>query len=192
MTRTTLRDAIADPDELDRFRDLYAGLSAELDPTLVALAAIKLAHDASGSSLDEVEIPDLAARVERPRPSGPTAGKFGAGAGAGAAGKYGAGKTGPGGKPVKGQWSERARTAAADRTGRIYVGVGRSSGALPGDLVGAIANETALSGGDIGAIRVSDHYSVVEIPESSIDDVIAAMKKTTIRGKQAKVRRFTD
>ena len=62
----------------------------------------------------------------------------------------------------------------------------------PQDLVGAIANETRLTGREIGAIRVSDHYSVVEVPESAVDEVIAAMRTTMLRGKQVTARRYSD
>ncbi len=191
QTRSALRAATADTEELERFRDLYAGLSAELDPTIVALAAVRLAHEASGASLDEVEIPDFAAKLDRPERSRDQREQQ---RGDQRPRRVGTdGRAAPTGRPGgKGQWSERVRSSAEARTGRIYVNVGRSSGTEPRDLVGAIANETSLVGSDIGAIRVGDHYSVVEIPEAAIDDVIAAMKRTTIRGKQAKVRRFTD
>jgi len=62
----------------------------------------------------------------------------------------------------------------------------------PGDLVGAIANESGLEGRQIGPIRVSDAFSVVGVPERSVDAVIDAMRSTLIRGKTAKVRRYSD
>ena len=55
--------------------------------------------------------------------------------------------------------------------------------------MGAIAGETHLSGNDIGAIRISDRFSLVEVPTDSVDQVIAAMKRTTIKGKKAAVRK---
>ena len=74
----------------------------------------------------------------------------------------------------------------------MYIGVGARGGIRPGDLVGAIANETQLSGRDIGPIRISDHYSVVGVPDGSVDDVIYAIKKSTVKGKKAKARRYVD
>jgi len=62
----------------------------------------------------------------------------------------------------------------------------------PGDLVGAIANEAGLDAGSIGAVRISDRYSLVEVPEESADDVIAALQATTIKGKRVQVRRDRD
>ena len=50
--------------------------------------------------------------------------------------------------------------------------LGRKAGVRPGDLVGAIANETGLVGREIGPIRISDAYSVVGVPEASVEHVI--------------------
>jgi ATP-dependent RNA helicase DeaD len=72
---------------------------------------------------------------------------------------------------------------------RLFFGVGRRSGVRPQDLVGAIANESRLSGRDIGAIEISDRYSLVEVPASAADEVIDALRQSTIKGKRATVRR---
>lgn len=72
---------------------------------------------------------------------------------------------------------------------RLFVGSGRAAGVRPKDLVGAIAGETSLSGKQIGAIEIADKFSLVEVPESSVDEVIMAMKRTTIKGRKANVRR---
>ena len=77
-------------------------------------------------------------------------------------------------------------------TARVYIGAGRKDGVRPGDLVGAIANETNLSGREIGPIKVSEHFAIVGVPEGAIDDVIQALKRTTIKGKKATIRRYTE
>ena len=74
----------------------------------------------------------------------------------------------------------------------LYVGVGRSSGVRPGDLVGAIANETSLNGTDIGNIRIAERFAIVEVPAAAADEVIEALSRTTIRGRRAQVRRDRD
>ncbi|MCL4110557.1 UNVERIFIED_CONTAM: hypothetical protein GTU68_035531 [Idotea baltica] len=61
-----------------------------------------------------------------------------------------------------------------------------------GDLVGAIANEGGLSGSDIGPIKIQDHWAVVGVPESEVDNIVSKMKRTKIRGNPAKLRRFTE
>jgi ATP-dependent RNA helicase DeaD len=55
--------------------------------------------------------------------------------------------------------------------------------------VGAIANEAGVAGGLIGAIQISDRFSVVEVPEELAGQVIKALGKTTLRGKKVQVRR---
>jgi ATP-dependent RNA helicase DeaD len=59
----------------------------------------------------------------------------------------------------------------------------------PQDLVGAIAGESRLSGRDIGAIEITDRYSLVEVPESAADEVIAALRASTIKGRKPTIRR---
>ena len=72
---------------------------------------------------------------------------------------------------------------------RLFVGAGRAAGIRPADLVGAIANEAGLRGGDIGAIQVADGFSLVEVPAEAADHVIAALRAATIKGLKVIVRR---
>jgi ATP-dependent RNA helicase DeaD len=72
---------------------------------------------------------------------------------------------------------------------KIFIGAGRQAGVRPQDLVGAIANEAGVAGGLIGAIQISDRFSVVEVPEELAGQVIKALGKTTLRGKKVQVRR---
>ncbi|MET0136220.1 MAG: DEAD/DEAH box helicase [Kibdelosporangium sp.] len=72
---------------------------------------------------------------------------------------------------------------------RLYFSVGRSTGIRPQDLVGAIANESRLTGRDIGAIEIADRFSLVEVPEAAAEEVIEALRRSTIKGKKATVRR---
>jgi ATP-dependent RNA helicase DeaD len=75
---------------------------------------------------------------------------------------------------------------------RVLLGVGRSTGIRPQDVVGAITGESGLGGRDIGAIEIADRLSLVEVPESAVDEVIAALRRTTIKGKKLTVRRKRD
>ena len=75
---------------------------------------------------------------------------------------------------------------------RLFVGAGREAGVRPQDLVGAITGESHLNGRQIGAIDIAPRFSLVEVPEASADQVIEAMRGTTIRGKRTTVRRERD
>jgi ATP-dependent RNA helicase DeaD len=138
------------------------------------LAAIKLAHEAEGSADDDdLEIPD-ARRFDRNDRTG----------------KKG-GPKGHRGKPKHGSLDDRGRDNA-EPTGFLYVAMGRHAGMRPGDLVGAIANEVGLEGRQIGPIRIADKYSVVGVPERSVEHAVTVLNGTTIRGKATKVRRYTE
>jgi len=72
---------------------------------------------------------------------------------------------------------------------RMYVGAGREAGIGPRDLVGAITGEAGVKSDAVGAIYVSDRYSVVEVPELFADRIIAALQRTKLRGRKVEVRR---
>ncbi len=184
LTVTAVRESLAAPD-LEDYNPVLHALAGEDSDRNIALAAIKLVHLARGAVLDEREIPDASDnRTERSK-------KFKDGKG----GKDRARDRGTGkrdgkreGKHAKG---DRDRGGNPD-TGFLYVSQGRKAGVRPGDLVGAIANESGLVGRDIGPIRISDHYSVVGVPKAEVDRVITAMRNTTMRGKPVKVRPFNE
>jgi len=72
---------------------------------------------------------------------------------------------------------------------KIYVGIGRNFGIRPADLVGAIAGEAKIDSRDIGHIDIADKFSLVEVPGSAADGIIAALRNSSIRGKKVAVRR---
>jgi ATP-dependent RNA helicase DeaD len=160
LTRAALRDSLL-KDDLDAFRDVVEPLGAEFDLFEVALAAVKLAHETSGTAgedgdLPAVELPPAEDRRGRRKPAGR---------------------------------DQRRGRPAAQRTTRLFVGSGRSSGVRPQDLVGVITGESHLSGRDIGAIEIADRFSLVEVPESEADDVVAALRQVSIRGQRTNIRR---
>jgi ATP-dependent RNA helicase DeaD len=168
LMRITLRESLLKGDDLDAFRSVVGPLEAEFDPYEVALAAVKLAHEASGTPREEEEIPAVEmpaddrrdGRKARPRDQRPPAGR-----------------------------DQRRGRRASEATTRLFVSTGRSAGVRPQDLVGAITGESSLSGRDIGAIEIADRFSLVEVPESAADDVVAALRRTSIKGRSATVRR---
>jgi ATP-dependent RNA helicase DeaD len=78
--------------------------------------------------------------------------------------------------------------ASADMT-RIYIDLGRNAGVRPADLVGAIANEARVDARQIGAIDIADAFSLVEVANTSVDDIIGALRGKKIRGKSVTARR---
>jgi len=70
---------------------------------------------------------------------------------------------------------------------RLFIGMGRQDGLRPGDLVGAISNEAGLTGKSIGVIDILDRTAFVEVPAPSAQNVVAALRKATLRGRKVKV-----
>jgi ATP-dependent RNA helicase DeaD len=175
MTRSALHESLLE-DELERYRVVVDTLTDEFDVVQVALAAVKLAHEASGAAADEEHIPEIAARPTREsRPTWASGRSDGGGE--------------PGGRPDSAARGGRRGGASDPGMARLFVGAGRIAKIRPKDLVGAIANESRLSGRDIGAIQIADRFSLVEVPADAADEVIAALRASTIKGKSVQVRR---
>jgi ATP-dependent RNA helicase DeaD len=177
QTVESIAEVIDDETDLSEYQDIVDALTAAgHDTDQIVLAAAKLAHDAEGAADDdELDIPD-ARRYDRTdkRPHRDDR-----------AGKAKKGQRQPGSLDDRGRDN-------AEPTGFIYVAMGRTAGMRPGDLVGAIANEVGLEGRQIGPIRISDHFSVVGIPERTVDEAIKILNGAAIRGKPTKVRRYTE
>jgi ATP-dependent RNA helicase DeaD len=168
LVRASLRESLLKDDDLDSFRAVVEPLGAEFDLFEVALAAVRLAHEASGTPHEEEELP---------------AAEWTADDRNGRRKANGREQRQPAGRDQR-----RGRPATAGTT-RLFVGTGRASGVRPQDLVGAITGESSLSGRDIGAIEIADRFSLVEVPESAADDVVAALRQASIKGRRTTVRR---
>jgi ATP-dependent RNA helicase DeaD len=177
-------------DDLNDYNEVLHALSGEHNIRTIALAAIKLAHEAEGASTDDVEIPDASKRFERTDQRPPRRDR-------GERSDHGERRPGPARtehrrQQVRGLKGDERTRDDNEPTGYLFVGLGRKGGVRPGDLVGAIANESGIEGRRIGPIRIADNFSVVGVPERKVDDIVAAMRSTMIRGKKATVRRYTD
>ena len=142
LTRAALAEALLD-DDLEHYQVVVDNLADEFDVMDIALAAVKLAHEATSPAADEEEIPE----------------------------------------PVTVPPAERVK---------LFVGMGRAARVRPQDLVGAIANESSLSGRQIGAIEITERFSTVEVPASAAEEVITALRATTIKGRKPRVDRYRD
>ncbi|HEU4628330.1 MAG TPA: DEAD/DEAH box helicase [Gemmatimonadaceae bacterium] len=197
LTRAALRETLLE-DDMDGYRVIVELLADEFDIMDVATAAVKLAHEASGGEPagEDEEIP--AATLPESRPPRDRGGREYGGrerAGRGA-------RAEPGERRPR-EFGERARREAGERgtrggrgadgdVARLYVGIGRQGGLRPGDLVGAIANEAGLDARAIGAIDIADRFSLVEVPAGAADQVIRALRGTSLRGRRVMVRRDRD
>ncbi|HEY0561122.1 MAG TPA: DEAD/DEAH box helicase [Frankiaceae bacterium] len=67
LTRAALRESLLE-DDLEHFRAVVETLTDEFDVMEVALAAVKLAHEATGGPDDDEDIPDAPVRPDRGEP----------------------------------------------------------------------------------------------------------------------------
>ena len=145
----------------------------------VAAAEVKQA-DAKESGGDPEEIPTVTLHPPRPnrsdRERAPTAK---AGSRRHEAAKAGA--RGAAGKPprITPEWD----------VARLYIGAGRLAKIRPSDLVGAIVNEAGVDPRAIGAIQITERFSLVEVPDEIADGIIDTLRGATIKGKRVPVRR---
>ena len=72
--------------------------------------------------------------------------------------------------------------------------VGREQGVQVKDIVGALANELGLTKGSIGAIKLAQGHTFVQLPKTMSTDVTSKLRKLRIRQKEvdAVVCDFTD
>ena len=180
LVRTTLRETIMEGG-LDKFRSIVESLAGGFDVMDIAAAAVKL-FDANDAT-DEPDIPAVQPRPDDRSSRDSSRGRDGAGAR-------------EGGRPSRSGEDEAPRGAKAAKrskpewsVARLWVGAGRKLKMRPGDLVGAIANEVGIDASVIGAIQIADGYSTVEVPEEIAEDIITALRNTTIKGKKVLVRR---
>jgi len=158
LTTTALKTAIGEG-EVERFKEMLASLSGEHELKDIALAAIKLLHQAKGGDAEEGEdIPAM--RQEQPRGND---------------------------RNDRNDRAPQRRNSGP-RMARIFISLGREAGIGPRDLVGAIANESGLPGSDIRGIEITDRFSLVDVPEDAAEHVIESLNGARLRGRKVNVR----
>jgi ATP-dependent RNA helicase DeaD len=170
LFRASLREMLL-AGEYDGYRGAVETLADEFDALDIAAAAAKLAADALHGEISnqERDLPHWEPRDER-----------------GTAGR----ERGPRGRRDRYESERRAaRQRQAGPMTRLYFSIGRRRGLRPADLVGAITAEAHIPGQAIGAIEITDQFSLVEVPESLADHVIDALGKARIKGRSFSVRR---
>jgi ATP-dependent RNA helicase DeaD len=164
LTRASVRESILEGG-MERFRVVVESLSDEFDLVDIAMGAVKMGHEATitGSDGDEEEIP-----VAKPFHEKSQGGK----------GAYSGNGASAGGRA-------RPRTGAGTH---LFIGMGRSAGLRPKDIVGAITGEAGVDKRAIGSIQISEKFTLVEVANNVSDQVLRALKGGTIRGKKVTVR----
>ena len=168
--------------DLDLFKAVVAPLAEQGDPLEVAAAAMKLIVRLQGGERKESDIPSIPIGLpERPlmgrRPTEDSRARV-----SGMVMREGHGRS----------FNQAGRGGAAAGMAKVYIGAGKRAGIRPGDLVGAIANETGLNSNVIGAVQVMDRFSLVEVPAVLTREVIGALGRARIKGQKVAVRLFLE
>ncbi|MCU0618366.1 MAG: DEAD/DEAH box helicase [Gemmatimonadaceae bacterium] len=192
LTRAGLREALLAGD-LDDVRVVVESLAEEFDLMDIAAAAVKLLEAEQSGPGDDVEI---VAPRPRERSARDDRGSRDDGEGRRAP-RHGFDRTvSRGGDAGEERPARPARRAPAREqsweAARLYIGAGRQANIRPGDLVGAIANEAQVDASAVGAIEIQERFSIVEVPAEIAEDIIEALRSTTIKGKRVIVRRDRD
>ena len=73
---------------------------------------------------------------------------------------------------------------------RYRLAVGHDHGVMPGNIVGAIANEADIAGKNIGQIKIYDDYSLVDLPAGMPQETLNTLKKTWVAGQKLHISRL--
>ena len=96
-------------------------------------------------------------------------------------------------RPQKDRKPKRAFGGGADIEMETYrIEVGHNHGVKPGNIVGAIANETGIDGDHIARIRIQDDYSTVELPAGMPKELFQELKKVRVAGQQLNISKMDE
>lgn len=106
-------------------------------------------------------------------------------------------------RPSRSDRSERFERSQSDRRPKRAFGganniemeifrieVGHAHGVKPGNIVGAIANETGIDGDHIARIKIEENYSTVELPAGMPKELFQELKKVRVVGQQLNISRM--
>jgi len=75
---------------------------------------------------------------------------------------------------------------------RFRIEVGHHHKIMPGNIVGAIANEAGLDSKYIGRINIFDDYSTVDMPDEMPKEVFQHLQKVRVGGQQLRITKLSD
>jgi ATP-dependent RNA helicase DeaD len=182
--------ALADPEQIQQFRDIVGHYVAHHDvPEADVAAALAVVAQGDTPLLLSPEA-ERAQRFDRGDRDDRERGDRGRGD------RPERGRRDDGDRGDRGGYDRGARGDRPDRGSRggdgpkttYRIAVGKRQKVEPRQIVGAIANEGGLGRGDFGAIQIRPDFSLVELPANLSDDVIGRLANTRISGKLIELR----
>ena len=162
-TRAAVQQRVVAGD-LDDMRALVQSLAQDFELLDIAAAAIALLHaeaDAESAAGPAVDIPTPAPqRVERAR------------------------------AVERPRAARRAEPRSRVDVVQLELNVGKRNGVRAADIVGAITGEARITSREIGAIRIGDDETRVEVPAILAARIIKSMRGKWIRSKKVEIRTY--
>jgi ATP-dependent RNA helicase DeaD len=93
-------------------------------------------------------------------------------------------------RPFNDRTQEQGEDGPEESMERFRIEVGWRDRVKPGNIVGAIANESGLTGRSIGKIRIFDAHSTVDLPKGMPDDVFADLRRLRVMNKELQISRL--
>ena len=69
----------------------------------------------------------------------------------------------------------------------IYFNAGKKEKISRGDIVGFIANNGGITAQEIGTISLHDHYAIVAVPRTKVDDILSRIARLKIKNKRVRI-----
>jgi len=91
-------------------------------------------------------------------------------------------------RPVSNITGSRKRFRDEGGQEQYRIDVGRIHGVKPGNIVGAIANESGLEGRQITGLKIYDDYSFVSLPKGMPKETVLGLTKAWVCGRQLKLK----
>ena len=74
----------------------------------------------------------------------------------------------------------------------IYFNAGKKEKISRGDIVGFIANNGGITAQEIGTISLHDHYAIVAVPRTKVDDILSRIARLKIKNKRVRITRLSE
>jgi ATP-dependent RNA helicase DeaD len=91
---------------------------------------------------------------------------------------------------TQGERSSRKEAPPEKGLERFRIEVGHKHNVMPGNIVGAIANEAGIESQFIGRINIHDDHSLVDLPEGMPKEIFNDLKYVWVAGQQLKISRL--
>ena len=162
--------------EASAFRPVLEQMEAESGLPLIDIAAAL-------ASLSQGTTPLLlAGKSERPAEAHPPAERVPGGPGTRAADE----------SPGTGAASRPRAKSASNQMETFRIEVGSVHGIKPGNIVGAIANETGIEGVHIGRVDIREDHSFVDLPEGIPKQIFEELQSVRVAGRELRISRISE